>query len=84
MTPLFCFLFVCCCSRVLNILISGVWTSARFVMLISLAGNSYNWDGIAARRSLTALTALRTLDLSCNASDFFFLGTYFEHNCCFL
>ena len=43
----------------------------RFAMLISIAGNWLGAEGGAAvGRSLTALTALQSLDLECNAACF--------------
>ena len=43
----------------------------RFAMLMRVAGNYLNLEGGAAvGRSLTALTALQSLDLSCNDACF--------------
>ena len=48
----------------------------RFAMLMRVAGNSLGAEGGAAvGRSLTALTALQSLDLSCNAACFVMLFT---------
>ena len=51
----------------------------RFAMLIRVADNSLGEEGGAAvGRSLTALTALQSLNLSCNAACFvvLFLGVF--------
>ena len=55
----------------------------RFAMLMRVAGNRLGAEGGAAvGRSLTALTALQSLNLSCNAACFvmlFVFGACFEH-----
>ena len=46
----------------------------RFAMLMRVADNGLDADGVAAvGRSLTALTALQLLDLCCNAACFVML-----------
>ena len=55
----------------------------RFAMLMRVADNELRAEGGAAvGRSLTALTALQSLNLSCNAACFvmsFVFGACFEH-----